>query len=498
MFWIFHIGIFVIYFCLNSCTVETTDSELNVLAKVGSRTITLQDFIRRAEYSIRPMYCRQANYIHKKIILNSLIAEKLFALEAEKTKVDLLDHSFFQSYISGRSEQAMRQVHYYEEFYKQIELDSLVVLNAYKLAGRTVDITFLNFPDLNSANTIKDLVMEGVSLDSAYSMIWGQDAPPKKYLNWFDKESLDLHKEIFNSNVTKGSIIGPLATDNRTFILLQVNGWIDRPAITESDVSLRMADVRKRLREHDAEQRYKEWVQNIMTGKQLELNPNVFSSYTEKVADIYLQSDSVKQVQYSKFLWSDPELDFISDSLINAPLKSFAETDILFHLDNIPWTIHEFHQELRKHPLVFRKKKMNRGEFQAQLRFAIADLVRDIEITKYCYEKEYEQSSAVKLNRELWYDSSIARYHRDILFKEKGFLYDDPEDVATRMNPLVDSLQTLYSDQIEIDTDLFESIELTSIDMTVIQQGAPFPKVVPPFPIFTNDNRLDYGRRKEY
>ena len=498
MFWIFRIGIFLIFFFLTSCTVDKADSELNVLAKVGSRIITLQDFIRRAEYSIRPLYCRQANYIHKKIILNSLIAEKLFALEAEKTKVDLLDYGFFQSYIRGRSEQAMRQLHYYEEFYKQVELDSVVVLSAYKLAGRTVDITFLNLPDLNSANTIKDLVVEGMSLDSAYSMIWGQDAPPKKYLNWFDKESADLHKAIFNSNITKGSIIGPLATDNKTFILLQVNGWIDRPAVTESDVSLRMADVRKRLREHDGEQRYKEWVQNIMTGKQLELNPNVFSSYTEKVADIYLQSDSVKQVQYSKFLWYDPELDFISDSLINAPLKSFAETDILFHLDNIPWTIHEFHQELKKHPLVFRKKKMNRGEFQAQLRFAIADLVRDIEITKYCYEKEYEQSSAVKLNRELWYDSSIARYHRDILFKEKGFLYDDPEDVATRMNPLVDSLQTLYSDQIEIDTDLFESIELTSIDMTVIQQGAPFPKVVPPFPIFTNDNKLDYGRRKEY
>ena len=153
MFWIFRIGIFVTFFCFIRCTVETAGSELNVLAKVGSRTITLQDFIRRAEYSIRPLYCRQANYIHKKIILNSLIAEKLFALEAEKTKVDLLDYRFFQSYIRGRSEQAMRQLHYYEEFYKQVELDSVVVLSAYKLAGRTVDITFLNLPDLHSANT---------------------------------------------------------------------------------------------------------------------------------------------------------------------------------------------------------------------------------------------------------------------------------------------------------------------------------------------------------
>ena len=102
----------------------------------------------------------------------------------------------------------MRQLYYYEEFYKQVELDSVAVLNAYKLAGRTVDITFLNFPDLNSANTIKNLVLEGMSLDSAYMMIWGQHTPPKRYCNWFDKESVDLHKAIFNSNVTKGSIIG--------------------------------------------------------------------------------------------------------------------------------------------------------------------------------------------------------------------------------------------------------------------------------------------------
>ena len=488
----------IIIFGLFSCSGRVPENNLDILAKVGDRIITKQDFIRRAEYSIRPLYCRQANYIHKKIILNSLIAEKLLALEAEKAKVDLLDNPLFQSFVLGRSEQAMRQLHYYDEFYKQVELDSAAVLNAYKLAGRTVDITFINLPDLNSANTIKNLVMEGISLDSAYTMIWGQHTPPKRQLNWFDKESVDLHKAIFNPDVTKGSIIGPLVPDNKTFLLLQVNGWTDRPAITESEKSLRITDVRKRLRENDAEQKYKEWVHNIMTGKQLELNPNVFPAYAEKVTDIYLQSDSVKQAQYGKFLWADPELDFIRDSLTSAPLESFAETDILFHVDNVSWTIQEFHQEIRKHPLVFRKKKMNRGEFQEQLKFAIADLVRNIEITKDCYENKYEQSSTVKLNRELWYDSSIARYYRSILFKEMGVLYDDPENVAIRMNPIVDSLQTTYSDQIEIDTDLFESIELTSIDMTVIQHGVPFPKVVPPFPVFTNDNKLDYGHRKEF
>ncbi len=470
----------------------------NILAKVDDRIITLQDFIRRAEYSIRPDYCRQANYIHKKIILNSLIAEKLLALEAEKIKVDLLDNPLYQSFIRGRSEQAMRQLHYYEHFYDKVETDSSDLVNAYKLAGRTVDITFLNLPDQESAFAIKHQAQEGISLDSAYTLIWGRQSPPKRNVSWFDKESMILHKAVFSGTVTKGSIIGPLTTEENTFLLIQINGWIDRPAITESDISVRMSDVQKRLREYSAEQNYRQWVQHIMTGKQLELNPDIFPAYAEKVTDIYLKSDSVKQVQYGKVLWDDPELDFVRDSLASPPLEAMAETDILFHLDSEPWTIKQFHQEIRKHPLVFRKKKMNRREFSSQLRFAIADLVRDIEITNNCYEKKYDRSPTVKRNKELWSDSSISRYYRNMLFTKIGAEYDHPEIMAIKMKPLVDSLQVLYSDRIEIDTDLFETIELTNIDMSVMQYGVPYPKVVPPFPILTNDDRLDYGRKKEH
>ena len=44
-----------------------------------------------------------------------------------------------------------------------------------------------------------------------------------------------------------------------------------------------------------------------------------------------------------------------------------------------------------------------------------------------------------------------------------------------------------------INMDAFESIELTATDMIVTQRGAPYPNMVPSFPIITTDNRLDYG-----
>jgi len=65
------------------------------------------------------------------------------------------------------------------------------------------------------------------------------------------------------------------------------------------------------------------------------------------------------------------------------------------------------------------------------------------------------------------------------------------------MNPIMDSLQKKYSDQIEINMNAFESIELTSTDMVVTQRGVPFVKVVPSFPIITTDSRIDYGSKSK-
>ena len=62
------IGIFTIllvYSCSNK--YEFPLDESLILAKVGSKYITIQDFIRRSEYSIRPDYCKRSNYIHKKL-----------------------------------------------------------------------------------------------------------------------------------------------------------------------------------------------------------------------------------------------------------------------------------------------------------------------------------------------------------------------------------------------------------------------------------------------
>ena len=70
----------------------------NIIAQINDRVITKEDFILRSEYTIRPAYCKSNNQIHKKIILNSLIAEKLMALEVEPY---ISPENFSDNFLNG-------------------------------------------------------------------------------------------------------------------------------------------------------------------------------------------------------------------------------------------------------------------------------------------------------------------------------------------------------------------------------------------------------------
>ena len=70
--------------------------------------------------------------------------------------------------------------------------------------------------------------------------------------------------------------------------------------------------------------------------------------------------------------------------------------------------------------------------------------------------------------------------------------------IQTYLNPVVDSLQIEYSEYIEIDTDIFENLKLSRIDMIVTQDNLPYPVKVPSFPLLTTDHILDYGTKKMF
>ena len=58
--------------------------------------------------------------------------------------------------------------------------------------------------------------------------------------------------------------------------------------------------------------------------------------------------------------------------------------------------------------------------------------------------------------------------------------------------------QNEYSNIIKIDTDKFEKIKLSTVDMSVMYSNQPYTKLEPDFPIITNDHVLDYGQKVNF
>ena len=99
----------------------------------------------------------------------------------------------------------------------------------------------------------------------------------------------------------------------------------------------------------------------------------------------------------------------------------------------------------------------------------------------------------------MWKDHLLALYKRNQYLKSLGkfdnFSKNYLSIIENDLNPFVMELQKKYDNMIEINTDIFENIELTKIDMFVFQNNVPFPVIVPQFPLLTTHNKLDYGKK---
>ncbi len=476
-------------FCGKKVSVDPTE---NVLAKIGDKTISVDEFFRRAEYTIRPPYCKGDNYIHRKIILNSLVAEKLFALEAG-TNNELTRNAQFQDYIRGRKEQAMRQWLYNEIAYKKVKLDTNEIKKIYKLAGRKYNINFCSLKDSSNINQFKrELINTKNSYEEAYRHYFGLEEIPQREVSWEDQDEVAIHNALFAAPLEKGQIIGPITTEDGYYLLMQIIGWTDRLAISDTDIQRRWNDVSEQLKTNQANKIYTRYVAQVMRGKKVEFSRDAFFKLAEIFAPLYLKSMEDKKEAFNRRFWKD---EILPDSLAG-DIDEIMDHSLL-QIDGQLWKISDFMKEMMIHPLVFRKRKISHQEFPEQFKLAIIDMIQDKYLTQEAYKKGYDKVSAVVSNAEMWQDYLLAQYQKNRFLKAINATHetDYMKAISGYLNKYVDSLQTKYNDQIQIDTDQFEKIQLTRIDMFALQKNVPFPIIVPSFPLLTTDNKMDYGRK---
>jgi hypothetical protein len=470
----------------------------DILARIGNKTISMNEFIHRAEYTIRPRYCNSDNDIHKKIVLNSLIAEKLMALEAGKDN-ELSRNERFQDYLRGRKEQSMRQWLYDHDFYRKVKLDTNEIKKVYKCAGRNYKLAYYTIKDSTAAGMVQEKLRQGHTFTEILLELGGDEEIPQREVNWMAQEHEAIHSALFSELLKKDQVIGPLKIEENYYTVIKILGWTDRKTISDSDIRQRWSDVKDKLKKKHATVQYRQYVSEIMRGKKVEFSRDTFYKLVDIIRRYYFKLEKDKKDDLNQRIWyKDKEEIILND--IGDNIEKILDLPLL-QIDGEALTVRDFQKELNSHPLVFRKKRMKRNEFAEQFKLAVVDMIRDKYITEEAYKKDYDKVNIVERDVSMWQDYLSALYHRnqylESIEKKENFNKDYLRIIEQDLNPYIDSLQEKYNDVIEINTDRFEKIQLTRIDLFVMQNKAPFPIVVPGFPNLTTDNKLDYGKIME-
>ncbi|MEN8192743.1 MAG: hypothetical protein ABFS12_07985 [Bacteroidota bacterium] len=497
---IFKIFFFVGLSLIISCgSPEQEEPEESILVEIGDVTISVSEFIRRSEYTIRPPYCKSSTNLDKKIVINSLIAEKMFALEATDTN-EIVSSNEVQLYLQGLKEQAMRQWLYSKVADEKVEVDSTAILSTVKVAGRKYKLHYFSLPDSNLAQQTSSQLTSGhKSFENVYLELSGLDSIPYREVEWGEAEQNVILDSLYTVPLMKNQVVGPIKTDEGEYLFAKVKGWIDRPIITEQQFNERWKKVGDKYHSRKAQELYNQFILETMAGKKIEFNPDIFFKIANLLGPLYLTTDDEKEDEMNNAVW-DIQKKEVNYSDINKEVEELQD-DPLFKVNEEVYTVKDFVKEVKIHPLVFRQKKMKNKEFGQQLQFAIMDLIRDKYLTEEAYNKGYDQINVVKRNVNMWKDNISYVYQKEKYLR--SVLPDTAESMnyvvvlEKYLNSYVDSLQKKYSDVIYIDVEKFNDVNLTRIDMSAHYNNEAYPRVVPSFPIVTTDNKLEYGNKME-
>ena len=469
--------------------------EEQIIARVNDKTISLNEFIRRAEYTVRPNYCKNNTSLEKKIILNSLIAEKIFAIEAGKEN-EILNKETVKNFLQGRKEQAMRQLLYKEEVIDKLELDESLIQKVSNFVTREYDVSYVSVTDTFVVSQLKEEFIDlNLDWDKTLHENYNLEKIPQRIVTWNGVENYKILDLLFTQEVKKGSVYGPIKFSDNHYMFLKVNGWKSTKEITESQKLLNIKNIRDVYTTRESKTQYESYIQKVMKDHNIEFNSEIFFNLADIFGPIYMKSLKEKEEIFKNGVWAfDKEQRRFYDTKPN--LDKIANK-ALYKLDGETFTVSQFINEIKTHPLVFRKKEFPQNEFGFQLQMAIVDQVRDRYLTKIAYENSLDQSLEVTRDNGMWSDyiSSISHKYNYLKTLNSDSLFSEDNQVVINevLNPYVDKLQKEYSDQIYINTDLLNSIKLSSIDMSVIYSGSPFSLVVPSFPLITTDYQLEYG-----
>ncbi|HMN23353.1 MAG TPA: peptidylprolyl isomerase [Ignavibacteriaceae bacterium] len=378
----------IIFISLFFSFASIAQNETDVLAIVGSDKITVEEFQNRFDYMPHLNYSSSDIDSIKKEFFYSLVAEKLWALEADELEIDTIET--IQKSLKTLEKLFVKDELYKKEVESKINITSSEISTGLSRVTRILNTLIITLPDSDKAWKLFYDFQKGVLFDS---VLVNLNMPLKpfeiKYASLEDEEMENIVYTLKLNEISK-----PVKSKDNWFIFKLVD---DQPDIT-IDLSKDYARniVIKKIKDRRSQKVGKNFLDELLIDKRITADRKLFDLLSDNLLEVIknrigkTENDSISDIQ---LLESDIKkvLTLITKVDLNADFIS---------LDNNPATLNDFLYYAFYKKIYF--DTFNPFKFKQALNKIVKQFIEDEIISRKGFELGLNNLPSVKNDLRIW------------------------------------------------------------------------------------------------
>lgn len=450
----YHFNFFILFILASARILASGDS---LLVKIGSSGITIDEFQQRFELIPQVSKGAKKDLEQKKSdLLYSLIAEKLWANEAEELKLDTSD--IMQITFKTIEKMFVRDVLYKIEITDKINLSDEEKLEGLKRIYFVLDLDVLHFTDSASAIEIYELLKNGITFDSAKSIL--QSNLPAIQVKYGElKEPV----EDILYNLNEGEFTSPIRSSSGWLIF---NLLKKEPATFEKRDQALM-NVEEIIKQRKTDKYYDEFYGKFFSGRKVNTDAVLFWSITDKITALLNEKKISNSIPDSENIYVDVnDLLKIEKDLGNDTLKmSFIK------FDESPVTVKHFLREFIFDG--FYSANVNPKVIAAKLNARVKTFIEQELLAREGYRRGLQNLPEAKSSTAMWKNNYLAKILKNMLLDSVKVTDQEIYDYFRNQNKTSD----LNITEVNILEILTDSLEVIEIVLHQLERGADFRKL---------------------
>lgn len=417
----------IIFILILFSRISSAQNENEVLAKIGSDAITVEQFQNRFDFMPHLNYSNSNIDSIKKEFLYSLVAEKLWALEADELQIDTIESVKL-------SLKSLEKLFVKDELYKR-EVDSKIVVTANEIktgltrVTRILNALIITSPDSEKIWKFYNSFQAGASFDSVLVSLKMPQKPFEVKYGSFEDETME---EVLYS-LKLNEISKPIKSKNNWFIFQLVSDEQDLSIDPSKDHAKNI--VIKKLRDRKAQKLGRAYLDKLFIGKSINADRRLFDIMSDKLLDILIvrtgktKSDSLIDVQ-------------LIEADIKKVLSSLNPVDLnaaFINLDPDPANIKDFLYYTIYQKVFF--DSFSSIKFKQSLNRIVKKFIEDELISREGFKNGLDKLPSVKNDLQIWKNYYLSEVLMNSYADSITITDDDMERLITEEKDLPGSLQ---------------------------------------------------------